>query len=80
MKKFLSSTKERIWQMEQCKERYKKRLAHCESQRLHDKANSFYWSLAAQTYEHLIECNMSHTLKNDGREKCPWQVTLNIQN
>jgi hypothetical protein len=55
------------------KERYIRRMEFCKEKRILDRTNGRFWQEAVGVYQHLIECNLSHTLKRDGRSKCQFE-------
>lgn len=58
--------------MDRAKENYGKRLLHCMAKKSSDVKNAHYWQMAIEVYAHLIDCNLSHTAKYDGKQKCDW--------
>ena len=53
------------------KTNYKKRLEVCYHNEMLHSADSYYWHIAGEVYQHLIECNKSHHIENDKIE-CEW--------
>jgi hypothetical protein len=53
------------------KSNYEKRREFCYHKAKSDRENSYYWIQAAEVYEHLIECNLTHSGANP---TCRWNA------
>ena len=56
------------------KEKYKERLAFCRDKAYKRNADSGDWIRAAEVYQHLIECNLTHSGPNP---TCQWTGSSN---
>lgn len=50
-------------------EKYQRKLQYC-LEKIKEGKRVALWKQAAEVYEHLLKCPLSHTMKNDGRIKC----------
>lgn len=58
---------------EKSKEFFIERGKYCRSKQMNSPgATGRCWRQAAEVYEHLAVCDKSHSMKNDGMEKCLW--------
>jgi hypothetical protein len=55
---------------DKAKKHYEERLAVCKHNVAKHNADSYYWILAVEVYEHLIQCPLRHSLPNI---TCQWQ-------
>jgi hypothetical protein len=57
------------------RENYRKKLEFCIHKQFSDKVDSYYWNIAAQVYEHLIDCPLTHATDKDGNPPtCEWSA------
>jgi len=56
--------------MPEPKSNYEQRLEDCIHKSLLGNADSAYWRIAAEVYEHLIKCPFTH---HGANATCPWQ-------
>jgi hypothetical protein len=56
------------------KEHYQERLMFCRNQAFPPNDNSREWLIAAEVYEHLRNCPLTHSVDKDGNPPtCRWQ-------
>ena len=53
---------------------YRKRLEYCQHKVACHNADSGEWLQAVEVYWHLINCNKSHTMKDNGNSFCTWSA------
>lgn len=56
------------------KTNYIKRMEFCRHEALKRNGSSSEWWQAVEVYQHLIDCDKSHTARDKGNGFCQWEA------